>query len=135
MIASHGGRPGLMMRSLWSRAVSRRRTRVVVPGCTCWDCSPGRSGRTPGPWPNRPVLAQHMLDRLLDSRAEVGWFTADEAYGDNPGLRAWLEDKDLNYVMAVSCDTRFTTPTGPARADDLAAAAPGKGWQRLSAGL
>ena len=83
----------------------------------------------------KPVLAQHMLERLLDSRAEVGWFTADEAYGDNPGLRAWLEDKDLNYVMAVSCDTRFTTPTGPARADDLAAAAPGKGWQRLSAGL
>src|ERR687894_678332 len=82
----------------------------------------------------KPVLAQHMLQRLLDSRAEVGWFSADEAYGDNPGLRAWLEDKDLNYVMAVSCDARFTTPTGPARADDLAAAAPRTGWQRLSAG-
>src|ERR671917_955443 len=82
----------------------------------------------------KPVLAQHMLERLLDSRAEVGWFSADEAYGDNPGLRAWLEDKDLNYVMAVSCDARFSTPTGPARADDLAAAAPRKGWQRLSAG-
>jgi SRSO17 transposase len=82
----------------------------------------------------KPVLAQHMLQRLLDSRAEVGWFSADEAYGDNPGLRAWLEDKDLNYVMAVSCDARFTTPTGPARADDLAAAAPRKGWQRLCAG-
>jgi SRSO17 transposase len=36
--------------------------------------------------------------------------------------------------MAVSCDATFTTPTGPARADDLAALAPKRGWQRLSAG-
>ena len=62
------------------------------------------------------------------------WFTADEAYGDNPGLRAWLDEQDINYVMAVSCDARFTTPTGPRRADELAASAPKKGWQRLSCG-
>jgi hypothetical protein len=24
--------------------------------------------------------------------------------GDNPGLRAWLQDRDLNYVMAVVLD-------------------------------
>jgi SRSO17 transposase len=82
----------------------------------------------------KPKLAQLMLERLLDSGAEVGWFTADEAYGDNPGLRKWLEGRGLNYVMAVSCDSRFTTPTGPARADELARTAPRKGWQRLSAG-
>ncbi|MGH2373970.1 MAG: IS701 family transposase [bacterium] len=82
----------------------------------------------------KPVLAARMLQRLLDSGAAPGWFTADEAYGDNPGLRAWLQDHDLNYVMAVSCDDRFTTPRGPARADKLAAVAPRKGWQRLSAG-
>jgi SRSO17 transposase len=82
----------------------------------------------------KPKLAQRMLQRLLDSGVEVGWFTADEAYGDNPGLRTWLETRDLNYVMAVSCDSRFATPTGPRRADELAAGAPRKGWQRLSAG-
>lgn len=38
----------------------------------------------------------------------------DEAYGDNPGLRDWLDEHDINYVMAVSCDTRFATHTGPA---------------------
>src|SRR3981189_639371 len=81
----------------------------------------------------KPVLAQHMLQRLLNSSAEGGWFTADEAYGDNPGLRSWLEGTDLNYVMAVSCDQRFTTPTGPARADELARIAPRKGAPRLSA--
>jgi SRSO17 transposase len=82
----------------------------------------------------KPVLAARMLERLLDADVEVPWFTADEAYGDNPGLRTWLETHDLDYVMAVSCDAMFTTPTGHARADALAALAPRKGWQRLSAG-
>jgi SRSO17 transposase len=84
----------------------------------------------------KPELAKKMLKRLLAThgRAAMRWFTADEAYGDNPGLRDWLDEQDLNYVMAVSCDARFATPTGPRRADELAAAAPKRGWQRLSAG-
>ncbi|SDZ53233.1 Transposase DDE domain-containing protein [Saccharopolyspora shandongensis] len=73
-----------------------------------------------------------MLERLLEADADVGWFTADEAYGDNPGLRAWLQG--LNYVMAISCDQRFDTPAGRMRADELARAAGNMGWQRLSAG-
>ena len=82
----------------------------------------------------KPELAQRMLARLLDAGIEVGWFTADEAYGDNPGLRTWLESQRINYVMAISCDTRFATPTGPKQADELAASAPKRGWQRLSCG-
>ena len=84
----------------------------------------------------KPKLAQRMLQRLLakHGRAAMPWFTADEAYGDNPGLRDWLDEQELNYVMAVSCDARFSTPTGPRRADELAASAPKRGWQRLSAG-
>jgi SRSO17 transposase len=82
----------------------------------------------------KPVLAQRMLQRLLDSGADIGWFTADEAYGDNPGLRAWLAKVGLNYVMAISCDQRLDTPTGRMRADELARTAPRKGWQRLSTG-
>jgi SRSO17 transposase len=82
----------------------------------------------------KPELARRMLARLLDAGVHIGAFTADEAYGDNPGLRAWLEGNDLTYVMAVSCDQRFTTPTGPVRADELARNVPRAGWQRLSAG-
>jgi SRSO17 transposase len=84
----------------------------------------------------KPALARRMLERLLAERGRqaVPWFTADEAYGDNPGLRAWLDQQDINFVMAVSCDARFSTPTGPRRADELAGAAPKKGWQRLSCG-
>jgi SRSO17 transposase len=86
------------------------------------------------PFATKPQLAQQMLQRLLDAGVEVDWFTADEAYGDNPGLRDWLDTQQINYVMAISCDTQFTTPTGPARADDLAASAPKRGWQSLSCG-
>jgi SRSO17 transposase len=84
----------------------------------------------------KPQLARRMLDRLIAThgRQAVPWFTADEAYGDNPVLRTWLDEQDINYVMAVSCDHRLATPTGPQRADELAAAAPKRGWQRLSAG-
>lgn len=82
----------------------------------------------------KPELARRMLARLIAAGQRPAWFTADEAYGDNPGLRAWLEDHHLNYVMAISCDQRFATPTGPVRADELAALAPTRGWQRLSAG-
>ncbi|WP_442875948.1 IS701 family transposase [Amycolatopsis sp. NBC_01488] len=83
----------------------------------------------------KPQLAQRMLERLLDTGSDLEWFTADEAYGDNPGLRSWCEQAGLNYVMAISCDHRFGTPAGTLRADELAAAAPRKGWQRLSAGI
>ena len=81
-------------------------------------------------------LARRMLQRLLThhGQAAVPWFTADDAYGDNPGLRDWLDDQDLNYVMAISCDARFPTPTGPRRADELATSAPQRGWQRMSCG-
>ena len=82
----------------------------------------------------KPELAARMLARAREAGASFGWFTADEAYGDNPGLRAYLEDQDINYVMAISCDQRFSTPTGRIRADELAALAPQRGWQRLSAG-
>lgn len=82
----------------------------------------------------KPELASRMLERLLTAGQRPAWFTADEAYGDNPGLRAYLEGHDLNYVMAISCDQRFSTPAGRVRADELATLAPAAGWQCLSAG-
>lgn len=61
----------------------------------------------------KPELAARMLGRLLACGVDVGWFTADEAYGDNPGLRTWLEEHDRNYVMAVSCDHRLPPREDP----------------------
>jgi hypothetical protein len=36
--------------------------------------------------------------------------TADEAYGGDPALRGWLEDRGLSSVLAVKCTSRCGRP-------------------------
>jgi SRSO17 transposase len=62
------------------------------------------------------------------------WVTADETYGQAKYLQAWLEGRDVSYVMAIRCSDTLTTGTGEQRADVLIAAAPSRAWQRLSTG-
>jgi hypothetical protein len=33
----------------------------------------------------------------------AAWVTADEAYGGDPVLRGWLEDRKVSYFLAVRC--------------------------------
>ena len=49
-------------------------------------------------------------------------------------LQAWLEERNLSYVMAVRRSDTFTMPGGERRADDLIAAVPPRFWQKISAG-
>lgn len=56
--------------------------------------------------------------------------TADEAYGDNGPLRAFLEQRQVPYVLAISCDHMVTTAAGRHRAGHLARALPTGPWQR-----
>ena len=53
-------------------------------------------------------------------------------YGGNPGLRSWLEEEGISYVMAVACSEMVTTAAGRSGVDELAALVPASGWQRLS---
>jgi SRSO17 transposase len=83
----------------------------------------------------KPQLARRMIERAIAAGVPFAWAAADEAYGDNGPLRAWLEDSQIRYVLAVSRDHRV--PAGAAhttRADELAARLPRRAWQRLSAG-
>jgi excisionase family DNA binding protein len=82
----------------------------------------------------KPELARRMLTRLLDSGAQIGWLSADEPYGDHPGLRTWCERIGLNYVMAIPGDHRIHTAHGPVRATELARAAGPNCWQRFPTG-
>ena len=52
----------------------------------------------------KPVLAQRMIARAVRARVSFGWVTGDEAYGDDSGLRIWLEAKDIAHVFAVPTD-------------------------------
>jgi len=83
----------------------------------------------------KPQQAQAMVERAIEARVPFSWFTADEAYGQNPGLRGWLEDQDIAYVMATRCDDEV--PSGlrtTLRVDRLVARVRAGAWQRLSCG-
>ncbi len=76
-----------------------------------------------------------MAGRAIKAGLPFGWFTADEAYGDNGPLRDWLEEARVSYVVAVACDHRVPAGAGRAiRAGTLAAKVPARGWQRMSCG-
>jgi SRSO17 transposase len=80
----------------------------------------------------KPQLAKKMIARAVDAGVPFAWVAGDEVYGGNPGLRSWLEEEGISYVMAVACAEMVTTAAGRFRADELAALVPASGWQRLS---
>jgi hypothetical protein len=68
----------------------------------------------------------------------AGWVTADEVYGGDGRLRAFLEQRDLAYVLAVKATQPLWAASehGPAGvpACQLVARLPTRAWRRLSAG-
>jgi SRSO17 transposase len=83
----------------------------------------------------KPVQARMMLERAIAAGVPFAWFTADELYGQNPGLRGWLEEQDIPYVMATRCDDEvasglYTTT----RVDRLIGRVPAGAWRRMSCG-
>jgi len=56
----------------------------------------------------RPRQVMAMVERARWSDLQFAWFTADEEFGQNPGLRAYLEEVEISYVMAVPKNTEFT---------------------------
>jgi SRSO17 transposase len=82
----------------------------------------------------KPQLARRMIERTVTAGVPFAWAAGDEVYGDNGPLRIWLEDSQIRYVLAVSCDHRVPAGAGHMRADKLAARLPRRSWQRLSAG-
>ncbi len=82
----------------------------------------------------KPTLATEMITRALDAGVTADWVAGDEVYGADPKLREILEDRGVGYVLAVACNHQVRTGVGKIRADELAARAPRKAWQTLSAG-
>lgn len=80
------------------------------------------------------ALAQTMLARAFAARVPVAWVAGDEVYGNAGRLRAWLEDEQRPYVLAVSGDHAVGVDGRRQRVDMAFAALPLAAWQRLSAG-
>jgi SRSO17 transposase len=107
-----------------------------------WASDPARRAEAHVPdqvgFHTKPQLAQAMLERAVDGQVPAGWVTADEVYGGDARLRAFLEDHDLAYVLAVKATQPLwaASEQGPAElpARQLLARLPARAWRRLSAG-
>lgn len=79
----------------------------------------------------KPRQLMAMLARAFDAGVPFAWVTADEAYGQAPYLRDWLEQRDVSYVLAIKCKDPLTTQNDDhRRADELIAALPARAWRR-----
>jgi SRSO17 transposase len=109
---------------------------------TQWAADPARRAQAHVPpeveFHTKPQLAQAMLERAVAAGVPAGWVTADEVYGGDGRLRAWLEERGLSYVLAVKATQPLWAPSqqGPAEvpARELVARLPARAWRRLSAG-
>jgi SRSO17 transposase len=107
-----------------------------------WAKDPARraEAHVPGEvgFQTKPQLARQLLARALDAGVPAGWVTADEVYGGDARLRAFLEEHDLAYVLAVKATQPLwaASAQGPAElpARELVARLPAGAWRRLSAG-
>ncbi len=83
-------------------------------------------------------LARAMLARAFAAEVPAAWVTGDEPYGNDGGLRRWLEAERRPYVLAVARSHPVWAAVGggpqQVRADDLVATIPEDGWQRLEVG-
>jgi SRSO17 transposase len=89
----------------------------------------------------RPQQVQVMIARTVAAGVPFAWFAADEEFGQSPGLRAFLEERQIAYCMAVPKNTDVTTGSVsnaakcPNLVKDLAAALKPHDWSRRSCGI
>jgi SRSO17 transposase len=57
----------------------------------------------------RPQQAQAMTARAVAAGVPFAWLAADEEFGQNPGLRDFLEREQIAYAMAVPKNTDTAT--------------------------
>jgi SRSO17 transposase len=74
-----------------------------------------------------------MLGRVAAAGTPFGWVTGDEAYGQDPALRGWLETRGIGYVLAVARHHRMGAGRSR-RVDELTVSLPASAWQRASCG-
>jgi SRSO17 transposase len=105
-----------------------------------WMADPARCAQAGVPpeatFKTRPQQVQEMIEAVRAAGVPFAWFTADEEFGQNPGLCAWLETSRIPYVMAVPKTTRFIDPEGDTvQCDELAGRLRRNVWQRRACGI
>jgi SRSO17 transposase len=105
-----------------------------------WMTDPARCAAAGVPadlaFATRPEQVIEMIRAAHAAGMPFAWFTADEEFGQNPGLCDYLQGCEIPYVMAVGKNTQFTDTAGRlTRVDDLARRLPRNTWQRRACGI
>ena len=84
----------------------------------------------------RPKQVETMIQRALDAGVPFAWFTADEEFGQNPGLQEYLEENSISYVMAIPKNTVITTRDNHTQTiEETATQVRPTEWQRRACGI
>jgi SRSO17 transposase len=105
-----------------------------------WMADPARCAEAGVPpdleFKTRPRQAQEMIEAAREARVPFAWFTADEEFGQNPGLCDYLKQNRIPYVMAVPKNTEFTDAAGhTVKIDALSNRISPNTWQRRACGI
>jgi SRSO17 transposase len=82
----------------------------------------------------KPALAAQMIISALAAGVPAAWVSGDEVYGQDPDLRALLEEAQVGYVLAVAGNRRVGFGGADVPVADITAAAAPRHWHRYSAG-
>jgi SRSO17 transposase len=104
-----------------------------------WTDNPSRRQEAGVPektrFATKPELAKRMLARARDAGVGFRWVTGDSIYGNDRGLRKWLEKRRQPYVLEVrSNQYLWWLDFRQYRVDKLAGKIEPGSWQRLSIG-
>jgi SRSO17 transposase len=105
-----------------------------------WTADPVRCAEAGVPadvtFKTRPEQVRDMIDSARQAGVPFAWFTADEEFGQNPGLCDYLQNTRTPYVMAVPKNTQFTDSCGTIlRCDTRAERLPRNAWSRRACGI
>jgi len=103
-----------------------------------WLADPARCAEAGVPadttFQTRPQQVIEMIDDAIQAGVPFAWFTADEEFGQNPGLCTHLEETGVSYVMAVPKNTLHTDAAAVrTQLNDLAPQLNHTAWQRRPA--
>lgn len=125
--------------------VTPRRDRVLID-CRLylpeksWMANPDRCAEAGVPvdatFKTRPQQVREMIETAQAVQVPFAWFTADEEFGQNPGLCDYLEGRRLPYVMGIPKNTTFVDIRGTAHTiEDHAQRLSRNSWQRRACGI
>ena len=82
----------------------------------------------------KPALAAQMITSALSAGVPAAWVSGDEVYGQDPHLRALLEQAQIGYVLAIASHRRVCFNDAEVPVADITRAAAPWHWHRYSAG-